>query len=237
MMRRAGTTHPAVIGLAGLILVGLGSASAHAEIPSEALRLQRALEEVNGLHADFVQIREVSLTGESVEAAGSLAFRPPQAFRLAYITPEPQELVIAGDSLWVVMPSENQVQLYPFSVEAPGSEIFLLFGAKDRSLTSVFEVVQEPWAGYEKALLLTPRDVEPGYPLQEIRLIVGKDGFPYKLFFREITGDTVIFTFTRVRKNPENIDELVKLELPEGIEVIEVLPPSHSGGLPIDRDR
>ncbi len=47
----------------------------------------------------------------------------------------------------------------------------------------------------------------------------------------------MIFTFTRVRKNPENIDELVKLELPEGIEVIDVSPPSHSGGLPIDKDR
>lgn len=219
-----------------VILVGSGL-PAHADTPSEALRLERALEGVEGLRADFVQIREVSLTGESVEAAGFLAFRPPHAFRLAYATPDPQELVIEGDSLWVVMPSENQVQRYPFSVDAPGSEVFLLFGARDRSLTSVFEVVQESWAGYEKALRLEPRDAEPGYPLEEIRLIVGEDGFPRKLFFREVTGDTVIFTFTRVRRNPDDIEDLVKLVLPEGIEVIDVSPPSHSGGLPIDKDR
>ena len=43
-------------------------------------------------------LREVALTGESVEAAGVLAFRPPQRFRLAYSRPEAQELVsrIAG---------------------------------------------------------------------------------------------------------------------------------------------
>jgi len=222
--------------LAGMMLAGPGFDSAEAGESSEALRLEHALDNVKGLRADFVQIREVSLTGESVEAAGFLAFRPPHDFRLAYATPDPQELVIAGDSLWVVMPSENQVQRYPFSVDAPGSEVFLLFGARDRSLTSVFEVEEEAWAGYEKALLLTPRDAEPGYPLEEIRLIVGEHGFPYKLFFREVTGDTVIFTFTRVQKNPQDIDDLVKLELPQGIEVIELSPPSHSGGLPIDKN-
>jgi outer membrane lipoprotein-sorting protein len=203
-------------------------------VPPEAARLERALMEIDGLRADFVQIRDVALTGESIEATGFLAFHPPQAFRLVYTEPEAQELVIQGDFLWVVMPSENQAQRYPFSADAPGSEIFLLFGGQGRSLTQVFDVLEEPWGSHPSALRLIPRDMEPGYPIEEIRLGVGKAGFPQRLFFREVSGDTVVFNFVRVIRSPENIDELTRLQLPEGIEIIDGSPPSRSGGLPID---
>ena len=98
-------------------------------------------------------------------------------------------------------------------------------------------VVEEPWGGYDKALRLLPRDADPGYPLEEIRLVVGKNGFPQKLFFREVTGDTVVFSFGKLSRNPEGIDELVALRLPEGMEVIDVSPTRESTGLPIDIDR
>jgi outer membrane lipoprotein carrier protein len=201
----------------------------------EAARLERTLEDVRGLKAEFVQIRDVSLTGESIEAVGFLAFRPPHGFRLVYTDPEPQELVIQGDSLWVVMPSENQAQRYPWSLDAPGSEVFLLFGGHDRSLTEVFDVVEEPWGSYPAALRLMPKEADPGYPLEEIRLVVGKGGYPERLFFREVTGDVVVFNFTRIQRNPSDIDDLIRLRLPPGIDIIDGSPPSRAGGLPIDK--
>ena len=180
--------------------------------PSEAVRLEAALDGVRGLRADFVQIRQISLTGETVEARGFLAFRAPSDFRLAFSTPDPQELVIQGDSLWVVMPEENQAQRYPFLVDAPGSEVFLLFGAKSRKLEDVFEVAQESWGDHEAALLLTPSNKEPGYPIEEIRLILDRRGFPERLFLREATGDTIVFRFTRIVTNPEGLAGLVELQ-------------------------
>ena len=204
--------------------IAAGAASA-ADMPSEALRLEKALKNVIGLRARFLQIRDVALTGESVEAHGVLAFRPPQRFRLAYAKPELQELVIQGDSLWVVLPSENQAQRYPFRVDAPGSEIFLLFGGRNHALTEVFDVVQESWGGYPAALRLTPRDPEPGYPLEEIRLVVGRDGLPERLFFREATGDNVVFEFKNVEKNPADLEKDLALRLPPGIEIIDAIPP------------
>jgi outer membrane lipoprotein-sorting protein len=209
-----------------------GGAAPGAEPPQEALRLERALKKVNGLRASFRQLRDVALTGESVEAQGVLAFRPPQRFRLAYAKPDRQELVIQGDSLWVILPSENQAQRYPFRVDSPGSEVFLLFGGKNHKLTEVFDVVQEPWGGYPAALRLTPRDPEPGYPLEEIRLVVGPDGFPRRLFFREATGDNVVFEFKNVEKNPADLEKDLALRLPPGIEIIDAIPPKTD--LPID---
>ncbi|HET9234290.1 MAG TPA: outer membrane lipoprotein carrier protein LolA, partial [Candidatus Eisenbacteria bacterium] len=82
--------------LAVLSTAGAGGA------PPEAVRLEAALRSVTGIRARFVQVREVALTGESVEATGVMAFRPPNRFRLSYTRPEPQELVIQKDSLWVV---------------------------------------------------------------------------------------------------------------------------------------
>ena len=217
-----------------LAIVCSASLTEAAGTPPEAARLEAALRSVSGLRARFVQVREVALTGESVEAAGVMAFRPPQRFRLAYSRPEPQELVIQGDSLWVVMPSENQAQRYPFRINAPGSEVFLLFGGVHRSLTEVFNVTQEAWGSYPAALRLFPKHPEPGYPLEEIRLVVGKNGFPERLFFREATGDNVVFQFTAVEKNPRDLEKDLALRLPQGIEIIDASPPKTQTGLPID---
>jgi outer membrane lipoprotein-sorting protein len=217
-----------------LVLLCGASAAQAAAPPPEAVRLENALKSVNGLRGKFVQVREVALTGETVEAAGVMAFKPPQRFRLAYSRPETQELVIQGDSLWVVMPSENQAQRYPFRVNAPGSEVFLLFGGQHRSLTDVFDVKQEAWGSYPAALRLFPKHPEPGYPLEEIRLVVGKNGFPERLFFREATGDNVVFQFTALEKNPRDLEKDLALRLPPGIEVIDASPPKTQTGLPID---
>ena len=222
--------------LATVLAAGLLGAAASPGFASEAARLERALAGIKGLRADFVQIRDVALTGERMESRGFLAFRPPQDFRLVFETPEPQELVTQRDSLWVIMPSENQAQRYPFDLDSPGSEVFLLFGTGERKLSDVFHVVEEEWGSYPRALLLTPREAEPGYPLEEIRVVVGKAGFPERLFIREVTGDTVVFRFVKVQRNPSDLDRLVELRLPPGIEVIEVSPPQTGSGLPINPD-
>jgi len=218
--------------LAAILAAGVPAAAA--KPPAEAARLEAALRGVRSLRADFVEIRDVALTEESIEARGLIAFRPPSDFRLAFEPPHPQEIVIERDTLWVVMPSENQAQRYPFSPDAPGSELFLLFGASDRKLTDVYRVVEEPWGGYPAALRLLPRKADSGDPVEEIRVVVGKNGFPEKLFFREVTGDTVIFTFTRIVRNPPDIDALVRLRLPPGIEILDAPPPERDVGLPID---
>ena len=72
--------------------------------------------------------------------------------------------------------------------------------------------------------------------VEEIRLVVGKDGFPERLFLKEITGDTVMFRFFGMTPNPPDIEELVKLELPKGIEIIDASPPDERSGLPIEPD-
>lgn len=217
-------------------LLATPARAAETPLPPEAARLDAALAGVKGLRVDYVQIRSVALTGEEIQARGTLAFRPPRDFRMRYETPEPQELAILGDSLWVVLPSENQAQCYPYEEGAAGSEMFLLFGGRRESLADAFEIVQEPWGSYEQALLLVPRDREPGYPIEEIRVVVGRDGFPERLFFREATGDTVVFRFVKVVKNPSDLDDLLRFELPPGIEIIEGGPARQGGGLPIEPD-
>jgi len=204
-------------------------------LPSEARRLDATLAGVKGLRVDFVQIRDVALTGEEIQARGTLAYRPPRAFHMRYVTPEPQELAILGDSLWVYLPSEHQAQVYPYRDGAPGSEMFLLFGGRRESLADAFTITQEAWGSYSKALRLVPRNQEPGYPIEEIRVVVGENGFPDRLFFREVTGDTVVFRFLKVVENPADLQELLEFTIPEGTEIIEGGPTRQGEGLPIDK--
>ncbi len=135
------------------------------------------------------------------------------------------------------MPSENQVQRYPFSEDSPGSEIFLLFGGRNRTLSEAFRISQEAWGSHRASLRLLPRQSDPGYPLEEVRVVVGKNGLPEKLFFREVTGDTVAFTFTKVERNPRDADALTALHIPPGMEVIDGSAPPRELGPEIDPDR
>jgi len=64
--------------------------------------------------------------------------------------------------------------------------------------------------------------------------VVGENGFPERLFYREVTGDTVIFTFTTIVRNPKDILDRVSLRIPAGFDVIDMSPPSSTEGLPID---
>jgi len=214
------------VALAVLLVLGAGPAApALAEggappLPSAARRLLDTVTGVRGLRIAFHQIRDVDLTGEEIEADGVIGFRPPSDFRMAYTSPEVQEVVVSGDSLWVITPAENQALRFSFHAGEPGSEIFLLFGGGgERSLTDAFDIVQEPWADYEDALRLTPRDDDGSYPIQDIRLVVGPDGYPRRLFYREVSGDTVAFDFREVEVNPRDLADLVRLRIPPGVEV------------------
>lgn len=188
-------------------------------LPPAAERLAEAVHDVRGLRMAFHQIREVDLTGEEVEGDGFIAFRPPGDFRMAYHSPEPQEVVVSADTLWVLMPAENQALRFSFEPGAPGSEIFLLFGGGGHRLEDVFDIVQEPWADYPDALRLTVREDDGSYPIRDIRLVVSDDGYPRRLFYREITGDAIAFTFRDVDRDPEDIGDLVRLVLAPGMEV------------------
>jgi hypothetical protein len=46
----------------------------------------------------------------------------------------------------------------------------------------------------------------------------------------------VVFNFTRIVKDPSDIERLIRLRLPPGIEIIEGGPAREGGGLPIDTD-
>ena len=218
---------PAILG--GLLLAAAGALPPAADalppaagaLPPAAARLERAMERVVGVSASFVAVRTVELTGEELTAHGEVAFRAPDRFRLAYLEPDRQEIVVEGDSLWVVLLDENQAMRFAFDPEAPGSEVFLMFGGRAEALRGLFRIEEEPWAAYEDALHLTPLADDGSYPLEELRLVVDENGFPRRLFYREITGDTVAFRFTGITANPADLDERVRLILPPGIEIID----------------
>jgi outer membrane lipoprotein-sorting protein len=204
-----------------LLALLLPAAVAAEELPPAAARLETTLAGIRGIRADFVQIRAVDLTGEEIEARGVLALEPPHRFRLRYADAGEQQIAVARDSLWVLDPTENQAVRFLFDPEAPGSEVFLLFGGGEKRLAEVFTVTQEPWAGHPDALHLVPRDPEPGYPLTDLRVLVDERGLPRRFFYREPTGDTVVFDFVRVTLDPADLEDLLRLEIPPDMDVVD----------------
>ena len=204
-----------------LVVLLLPVLAGAAELPPAAARLEAALAGIGGIRADFVQIRAVDLTGEEIEARGVLALEPPHRFRLRYDDAGEQQIAVAGDSLWVLDPVENTAVRFLFDPEAPGSEVFLLFGGGEKRLADVFAVTEEPWAGHPDALHLVPRDPGPGYPLTDLRVLVDERGLPRRFFYREPTGDTVVFDFVRVTLDPPDLQDLLRFDVPPDMEVVD----------------
>lgn len=184
-------------------------------------RLEKTLARADNIHAEFTMIRSVDLTGEDLTGGGHMVLVQPDRFRLVYTHPDRQEVVVEGNTLWVVLHDENQAMRFPYDPNDSGSELYVLFGGGKQSLHDLFDVTVEPWANYEEALRLVPKSEQTASVIEELRVVVGASGYPERVFYREITGDSVVFGVTKIEKNPASALKDVTLKLPPDMEIID----------------
>lgn len=197
------------------------AAAVVAEARAALDRLEKATAPVRDFEAEFVQIRHVALTDETVEASGRLRFLAPDHFRLDYSSPDPDILAIRSDTLVVFFSRMKQAQRYRLSDDPTSRGLFLLFSSEPGRLARSFDISPAPPSPSGSGLRLQPLAGSGPAAVTEIQVFAdARSGLPRRLFFREEGGDTVIFELRKAKTNRKLRSSDFELRLPGGTELI-----------------
>jgi len=203
--------------IAPLVLTGFAAAIvavAPAAAADAALRLERYLDELTSLRAEFRQ-SVTDARGRAIERAeGTMSLLRPGRFRWEYRVPE-QLIVSDGKTIWHYDIELEQVTIREAGATLAGTPAQLLAGQADLdeefSITDAGEGEGLQWS------LLTPRRPDPDF--RELRLgFDGRELRRMRLFDRldQITELELL----QIERNPRLDPSLFTFKPPPGVDVV-----------------
>lgn len=171
--------------------------------------------ELKTLSADFSQQVVDGNNREIQSANGRMWIRRPGMFRWDYMQPYQQQLVADGERLWSYDRDLEQVTVQAASEVLTATPAMLLSG--ERPLEDVFDIHEVA----VQHILLTPKNNDSN--VTELRLQFNDSGLQ-RIAAADTFGNTTIFTFTNVQRNPLLDRQLFMFEPPDGADVVGEAP-------------
>jgi outer membrane lipoprotein carrier protein len=167
------------------------------------------------MSADFSQVVVDGNNREIQSASGRMWIKRPGMFRWDYMEPYQQQLVADGERLWSYDRDLEQVTVQPAGEVLTATPAMLLSG--DRPLEDVFDIHEDA----RQQILLIPKNDDSN--VTELRLQFN-DGGLQRITAADTFGNTTVFTFTNVERNPLLDRELFTFEPPKGADVVGEAP-------------
>ena len=167
------------------------------------------------LSADFSQQVVDGDNREIQAASGRMWIRRPGMFRWDYLEPYQQQVVADGERLWSYDKDLEQVTVQDADEVLTATPAMLLSG--ERPLADVFDIHETA----SQHILLTPKNNDSN--VTELRLQFS-DGGLERIAAADTFGNTTIFSFTNVQRNPLLDRQLFKFQPPEGADVVGEAP-------------
>lgn len=216
-----GSVVPVIAALALGASIIAGPALAQEDADSELVqRVQARYEQTEELEAAFTQQATLKTLNETQTSSGKLFIKKPGNMRWDYIEPEPQVILLKGNTVMVYTPDLNQV------IEQPVTNLYrsktpTAFLAGRAKLTEIFNVKVEPTDGSgpaaARSLLLRPKEDNP--QLKELRLEV--DPTTYDITRSVIIdhfGNETDIRYINVQTNHGLEEGTFALDLPANVE-------------------
>jgi outer membrane lipoprotein carrier protein len=179
-----------------------------------ALRIEKFLDELTSLRAEFRQTVTDAHDRVLERAEGTMALSRPGRFRWNYRVPE-QQIISDGVTVWLYDVELEQVTVRAAGEALAGTPAMLLAGTGD--LNKEFEITE---AGTQEGLdwsRLTPR--RPDSDFREVRLGFAGHELRRMTFFDRL-GQTTELELLRLERNPRFDASLFKFEPPAGVDVV-----------------
>ncbi|MBI2358520.1 MAG: outer membrane lipoprotein carrier protein LolA [Deltaproteobacteria bacterium] len=218
-----GLVFAALIGL--LILPGkLSGASQDKDDKSREAsiveQLQKSYDAIVDFSADFRQETEIKTLNRRLKARGKVYFKRPGKMLWRYEEPKGQWVLADGKSLYLYQPEQSQILKSPLS-NAFRSDIPLSFllglGNLKRDFTAVLKGQEEG----HYVLQLAPRGKLAG--VGEVDLGVDRQSFDVRWArIRDAAGNLTAVRFVNMKKGVGLKDSLFRLQVPEGVDVMEL---------------
>ena len=168
--------------------------------------------------------KSMALLGDKMKrdlATGRIYFKPPHFLKVKQETPNLEEVITDGDTLWWYIPHKKQVYRYPS--HKLGQELRLLGDIFQglREVEESFEVILEDGDNERKhRLRLTPNP--PWQQIDYINLSVDKGDYPIRMVeIHNYLGSITIFTLDDFAVQETFEEGFFRFVAPEGVKVIE----------------
>ena len=195
----------------GLLVLATRMAFAGATPPA----LADFFTDLQTLSADFDQQVLDSNNLEIQSSKGRMWIMRPGMFRWDYLEPYQQQLVADGERLWSYDRDLEQVTVQAVGEVLTTTPAMLLSG--DQPLDQVFDMREDA----DRDILLTPKNNDSN--VTELRLRFNA-GVLERIAAADNFGNTTVFTFSNVRRNPLLDRHLFRFEPPDGADIIGDVP-------------
>jgi len=198
---------------AGLILLLLVPPVALAEKSPDYV--QSFFMDLQTLQADFDQ-QVIDANNKTIQSSrGHMWIRRPGRFRWDYITPYRQQLIADGEHLWSYDEDLEQVTVQPAAEVLTSTPAMLLSG--DEPLEKVFLIEAAEMSGNEQHVRLMPRSDDSN--VIELQLFFSA-GMLARIKAEDSFGNTTIFSFTHLERNPKLDEDVFSFTPPAGADVV-----------------
>ncbi|MBU2712240.1 outer membrane lipoprotein chaperone LolA [Zooshikella harenae] len=198
-----------------LVLTGLPMALfADAEA---AKALNGLLAKANTVTAKFQQKTQNDAESRSRESNGTLSVQRPNLFRWEVTGPFPQLVISNGKKVWVYDPDLEQVTIQKLDKQLSSTPALLLSGDV-KKLKENFDISQASKSGDTPSFLLKPKAEDSAFESLQISF---KGEQITGMMLKDTLGSVTDIAFSNVKNNVEIEPGQFKLDIPEGVDVIE----------------
>ena len=182
--------------------------------------LQKSYDSSVDFTAEFRQETELKTLGRNLKARGKLYFKRPGRMLWRYEEPKGQFVLADGKSLYYYQPEQAQIIKSPLK-NAFRSDIPLSFLLGIGSLKRDFKVSLKGLEQGHYVLQLGPKGELGG--VGEITLGIDRDKFDILWArIRDAAGNVTTLRFSDMRKGIGLKDSLFRLQVPDGVDVVEL---------------
>jgi outer membrane lipoprotein carrier protein len=190
--------------------------------PEQVLRrADRALDGLETLRAEFDQRVYNPVLERTTTGHGTLTYRSPELFRIAYSDPEGDVVVNDGERVWIYLPSSQpgQVIRQPARQSEVQNPLTYLRDLRD-DYVAVSGGPQTVAGRSTDRLVLTPAGARAPFMLLEV-WVERETGFLRQVRTRTDQGVATTYTFVRLEPNARLSAEAFEFEPPRGVEVFD----------------
>lgn len=187
-------------------------------------RVSEAQRSAATLSARFEQYRESHVLAAPAVSSGRFYLRAPETILWEYETPRAMSVLIADGSLITYRPDEGRAERVAVG---RAQRRFMRFFSATQPLAELREhfdfTLGDPGGDGNYELELRPTTPQIRRRLRAIRIEIDRRRFlPVVVAYEEPDGDTTRYVFSDMAVNPPLDDALFSLELPDGVEVVEL---------------
>ncbi|MGJ8663867.1 MAG: outer membrane lipoprotein chaperone LolA [Marinicella sp.] len=178
--------------------------------------LAEVRKDLNGLHANFSQY-ELTEDNQKIDInIGQVWMQAPAQFRWLYVDPIEQLIVADGEKVWVYDEDLEQV-----TVKAQSNEMNPIYVIINDELSQLhYQIKHEMQNQGLDWISLTPK--EKNEEVQTVWLAV-KDNLIVQIKVVNNFGQTLVFDFHDIKRNPEFEPGLFQFIPPEGVDVVQTI--------------